>query len=126
MLLFIVLPLAILSIAQEKFPFIARNSEEFVNAKPDAGIRNVHIDNSNMVIVKKSKGSESYNVSDVWGFRSRNGKEYRIFGGEEYQVLASGNLCIYAHPVIEVIMSEGYSYPVLKYYFSRRIYGGIC
>jgi hypothetical protein len=111
--------------AQQTFPFFARTSEAFMNPVRDWSIKNVRIDNGNMLYVKKAKGSETYNVAGIFGYRNKRGNAYRIYNGEEYEVLAAGELCVYAHPVLVLNLEVGGMYPVLKYYFSRRIDGTI-
>lgn len=129
MKMYLLLPAFLLMVigctAQPKFPFFARTSDAFMNPVRDITIKNVHVDNGNMLYVKKVKESETYSLAGIFGYRNKRGNAYRIYNGEEYEVLATGDLCLYAHSVLVLNLEVGGMYPVLKYYFSRQIDGTI-
>lgn len=132
LMLLVVLPIACSAMAQEKFPFIAKTSDEFTNPVMDPTIKNVHVNNSDYIMVKRDRGGEEYSMDDIWGYRDKHGKEYRVYNGDSYQLLEAGRLCIYTR-VADVTdvdaggtpSTEVYPTAQVKYYFSRRIGGDI-
>ncbi len=131
-LLLMLVPMAYCTMAQGNFPFVAKNIDEFKDPKMDPTLKNVRVDNADMVLVKTTSGSSEYTENDVWGFRDKHGNEYRIYDGDKYRVLELGNLCIYSRLVDETNMDEGRTPSTelnptteIKYYFSRRLGGDI-
>jgi hypothetical protein len=106
------------SLAQD-FPFLAKNSAEFLNPKQDTTIEDVYINSNFKVIVKTKNGTQKYKEYNVWGFGDDNGRRYRIYNEKDYEIRQISDLVIYRRSV------SSWIYTKIVYYFSKGIDGDI-
>jgi hypothetical protein len=85
-----------ISYSQDSFPFVAKTKNEFTKPKHDPKIEDVYINGVYDVVVKANTGKTKYGIDDVWGFRDKKGKSFRIYKGKDYEVLQTDALCVYS------------------------------
>ncbi len=87
--------LPLIACAQDSFPFLAKNRNEFVSPRKDTTTEDVYINANNKVIVKTAGDKTKYDINEVWGFRNKKGKSYRIYKEKDYEVLQADTFCVY-------------------------------
>lgn len=105
--------------AQNTFPFLAMNKNDFLHPKQDTKIEDVYLNANNKVIVKTDADKQKYSISEVWGFRDKKGKEFRVYRDMDYEVLQSDMLSVYTRQAVNDV--QYYT----AYYFSIGIDGDI-
>jgi hypothetical protein len=108
-----------ISSAQEIFPFLAKNSAEFLNPKQDTTIEDVYINSNFKVIVQTTDGKAKYKEYQLWGFGNKEGRRFRLYNEKDYEIRQAGDLFIYRRDV------SNWIYTNTVYYFSKGADGDI-
>ncbi len=108
-----------ISFSQDAFPFIARDSSEFINAVHDENIEDVYVNSFDKIEVKKKNGNEKFKMGSIWGFRNKKGVPYRSYEGQIYRIEQIGDFTVYTG------QEQNYIYYSDVHYFSRGLSGDI-